>query len=315
MHFKESWQGILVEVLKTSPLEILVLLLITLIYFLFDGLITYKMASKHSDNISFKDCLFCSFYCIFLGIATMGSASGIGEVHYFHNKGIDAPIAGGICIIKYVIKKLMVAFYGLLAFSLLYVLMPSLVIDYRLYLFLGTILAALIILFLFALLTWDQFSSGIFKFVKKIITHEKWTTKIIVFEKKIKTFQLESKNILKDTKSIFIICLLNLCKLSCLYLFPLFHFSSVITIEYYFIIVMIMAICNMLAGVIPTPYGLGSLEFVCIILFGQIIREPKIISMLLLLRFFTDVIPLMIGSFCFVHSKRKKEYLLHKINS
>ncbi|MFV0395795.1 MAG: hypothetical protein ACK5LC_15645 [Coprobacillaceae bacterium] len=105
IHFKDSWQNIWSEVLNTSLTEIFMLCVLTILYFVFDSLITFEMAIKYNDKITFKDCLFCSFYCTFLGIATMGSGAGIGEIHYFHSKGIDGPIAGSICIIKYVLKK------------------------------------------------------------------------------------------------------------------------------------------------------------------------------------------------------------------
>ncbi|MFV0395796.1 MAG: lysylphosphatidylglycerol synthase domain-containing protein [Coprobacillaceae bacterium] len=212
-------------------------------------------------------------------------------------------------------KKIITVFYGLIGFSVIYVLANSLIIDYRFYLLLGTLLAFLIILFLFAILTWRRFSNTIFSILKKVITYEKLRIKIISFEKEIKTFQLESKNILKDTKNLLYICFLNFCKLTCLYAFPLIHFLTTINSDNYILILFMMAVCNMLSGVIPTPYGFGSLEFICLILFGQIINDPKIISMLLLYRFFTDVFPLTIGGICFIYNKRKKDYILQDINS
>lgn len=305
-HFRDSWQSIWLEVLQTSPLQMSALCIITALYFIFDSLITHSLASSYNENITFKDSLFWSFYCIFLGIATMGSGAGIGEIYYFHNKGLDSPVAGGICIIKYFLKKIVIVLYGLLGFAILYVYASSLVVDYRLYLLFGTVLAFLIILFLFALLTWSWFSHILFTILKKYITYKKWNAKIVSFEKEIMVFQSESKKILKNSQNTLIISILNFCKLTCMYVFPLFYFLTSIDMQSFFTVVMIMAISNMLAGVIPTPYGFGSLEFICFMLYGQIISNHEIISMLLLFRFFTDILPLAIGGLCFLFDKRKQ---------
>lgn len=58
-----------------------------------------------------------------------------------------------------------------------------------------------------------------------------------------------------------------------------------------------------LAGVIPTPAGIGSVEAVFTLLFRRLLPEAKALSAVLLYRFATMLLPCVIGAFFVIGEK------------
>lgn len=71
--------------------------------------------------------------------------------------------------------------------------------------------------------------------------------------------------------------------------------------------VSLTALSFMLAGVIPAPAGMGSVEVVFILLFTRVISSAKAVSAMLLLRFATNGVPFVVGGVCSLLLKRKEE--------
>ncbi|HIU74629.1 MAG TPA: flippase-like domain-containing protein, partial [Candidatus Pelethocola excrementipullorum] len=72
-----------------------------------------------------------------------------------------------------------------------------------------------------------------------------------------------------------------------------------------------MALTSMvyvLSGVIPSPGGIGSLEFVFILLFGEIIAGEQAASIIILFRLLISVVPFLIGTLVagFFHQEGEK---------
>ena len=60
---------------------------------------------------------------------------------------------------------------------------------------------------------------------------------------------------------------------------------------------MVTSLSQSLAGVIPTPAGIGSVEAVFTLLFRRLLPEAKALSAVLLYRFATMLLPCAIGAF------------------
>ena len=72
-------------------------------------------------------------------------------------------------------------------------------------------------------------------------------------------------------------------------------------------IVCITAAAQMLAGVIPTPAGLGSLEFVFLIFSTKIVGAAEAGAAMILLRCAVNIIPLVLGALLALTDRRKRK--------
>jgi uncharacterized protein (TIRG00374 family) len=118
--------------------------------------------------------------------------------------------------------------------------------------------------------------------------------------------QDESTILLSDKKKILWIFLLNAGKQICYYLIPaifLYHRAEIQVLT----VIPMMAVCNMLAGVLPAPSGIGSLEYVFLQLFKTMTKASIAASVILLYRFVTWMMPFAIGGvFVAFYKKRRK---------
>lgn len=88
--------------------------------------------------------------------------------------------------------------------------------------------------------------------------------------------------------------LLDVIKYTCWYTIPFVLYGS--TELTFFKSLIFTALVTMLAGVIPAPSGLGALETVFIILFSPILQRSRAISLALIYRLCTTLVPFVVGS-------------------
>ena len=102
------------------------------------------------------------------------------------------------------------------------------------------------------------------------------------------------------------IFLCDFAKLTCWYLVPWFVLSADLPVSLWQI-VCITAAAQMLAGVIPTPAGLGSLEFVFLMFSTKIVGTAEAGAAMILLRCAVNIIPLVPGALLALTDRRKKK--------
>lgn len=69
----------------------------------------------------------------------------------------------------------------------------------------------------------------------------------------------------------------------------------------------LMAIATVMASVIPVPGGYGALEFMQLLLFVPILGRAKAVSLVILYRVVTTILPAFIGGGVAAFSKRRDE--------
>lgn len=67
-----------------------------------------------------------------------------------------------------------------------------------------------------------------------------------------------------------------------------------------------MAVAYMLSGVIPSPSGVGSPEFVFLLLLGRFISPETALSAILVFRFATWILPFAVGGIIALAQKAAK---------
>lgn len=300
--YRDSFEKILKGIMGLSPCDIIVSSLFSLLFFLMEGTVIYTLAVLTSAEYQRRNGIKTAFLCEFYRLITFGSGTGIAQIHYLHKDGVEPAIGTGISILQFVMKKISIMILGLLSFILLY-FSPSthaLCIQYLGFLIAGCLITTAIALFLlsvtlsekvmrFACHLTDKLASGIPSAAEKIT----------LFQSQIRLLNDSGRKLFCQKNVMLKVIVCNLVKLVSIYTIPayLLHGSWEPGIAES---IALMAAVYMLAGVIPAPSGIGSLEFVYLLLFGAF-AEPEItVPPLFIFRFVTWILPFIAGGILYL---------------
>ena len=305
IYYNRTLGDILLEI-KSLPASLTIISIVfTTIYYIIEGKLIEFVASRHNKNFTWVQGIAIAYIGSFYRFTTMGAAAGPSEVYYLYQEGIPISRGTGMCLVKFIIHKVTIAVYGILGYLVLSRKMNHILKPYRIYIIIGSLIAVLYTVLLIAVCISRRFSKLVIWLVRKI------PVKRVGFQKKsnqliesIILLQDESSILFKNKEKILWIFILNIGKQTCYYLIPaiFFYFRSNILVLN---VVPLMAVCNMLAGVLPAPSGIGSLEYVFLLLFQSLTKVDIAASVILLYRFVTWLIPFVIGGvFVAVYKKR-----------
>lgn len=300
--FRDSMKDMLTELSRVSLPVILLLFPTVILYHVCEGHITWLIVHKtHPEYSNWKG--FCNaFYASFYKTATLGSGSGIAAIYYLNRSGIQVPNATGMYLFQYIVHKVSMAVYSLLLFFMTYGFIHASFADYQGYILLGFLGVCVIagVLLAVATVPWMQTACNLLarRLGKK---HPAWEEKLTGAGHKLALLQSESRALLKDPLLLLRIFLCNLLKFTTWYVLPWFVFCNSSNAEDLPFTALqcysLTALSQSLAGVIPTPAGIGSVEAVFVLLFRRLLPEAKALSAVVLYRFDTMLLPCAIGAF------------------
>lgn len=302
----DSWDEIINEVSK-KPLKIILLIsLFSSGYFLFDGIIITSVAKIYKKDFSLLNGICCSYYCGFFRLATFGSGTGVAEIYYMTKNDIPAAISTGMSLSKYIIQKVAIAFFGLSGYFIFFNKFQKILGDYNKYVFVGAVTAFFIVIVLILISTSSHFGKIIIGASNKIpLKNPSFINKRSGLKDQINTLHKETKVLFKH-KWIILICFFsNLIKLSFWFIIPLILYGNTLSFSPLEII-FLMAFIYMLAGVIPTPSGIGAIELLFITFFGVLSNNAIAASNILSFRFATALVPFFVGFIYYLYFTKKK---------
>ena len=308
--FKDSMEDMITELSKVSPQVILVLFLSVILYHLCEGHITWLIVHKtHPEYPRLKG--FCNaFYCSFYKTATLGSGSGIAGIYYLNKAGIPVPNATGMYFFQYIVHKVSMAVYSLLLFLATYGFIHASFADYQGYILLGFAGVCVIagVLLAVATVPWMQTACNLLANHLRA-KHPSWEEKLTGAGHKLALLQAESRSLLQDPILLLRLFLCNVLKFTTWYIIPWIVFCNSLggesgDLPFSFLqCFALTSLSQSLAGVIPTPAGIGSVEAVFTLLFRRLLPEAKALSAVLLYRFTTMLLPCAIGAFFVIGEK------------
>ena len=270
---------ILREAARTSPILIGMSCLLSAGYFLTEGKIIQVMTGLNEPRLNeplrrqpaftWGKGIACAFYCEFYRVVTLGSGSGIAEIYYLNSYGVQAGTATGMSLVQYIMYKLAVAAYGIAGFLILMAKGESCVRGYGKLMLLGCLITVLVTAALLFVAIGKRACSVIFTFLKKK-GKGRWEEKLLC------------------------IILLNILKVSFWYAVPWLFLAGKIPLSLPEIM-LLTALIQMLAAVIPVPSGIGSVEYVFTLFFGVYAGSVSAVSAALMYRFATFLFPCIPG--------------------
>lgn len=293
--FRDSAGPIFNQLKQTSWEMILLICAATLLYGVFESLITWILARQYNKNFRYRQAMGMTYFCSFYRTVTLGSGAGVAAIVYMNGNGIKGSEACGMYMIEYAIHKLSIAVMSAVLFLGNLSFMKMQFADYKLYLVLGYVITMIITvcLMLFACAAW--FHKILYKLMDIFNAKGRFTEPFNRVREQCMIMEAASKKLLKKASVIVGILLINFLKLACWFMIPyivLYETGKLTPMNS----LAITAVCVMLAAVLPVPAGIGSSEFVLIGLFSGLVGAPAAGAMALLYRFATFVFPCAIGA-------------------
>lgn len=304
--YRDSLHEIMEGIKALSVIQIGVSLLLSFVFFLTEGYIVYCMAHLFERSYQWRKGIKTVYVCEFYRMLTLGSGAGFAEIYYLQKDNVPYPKGTGMTMLQFVMKKIAVMLLGLAGFLFLIGRDRT---SEVLHGYEGAMGAGCIITFV---IVFAMTAATLSKTVRDwlLFALDKLEPKFSKYQEKMQKWR-EDLKLLNDTgrelfthkKCFLAVVLLNLWKLLSIYLIPayiLYGQCSLSIMES----TMLMAIIYMLAGVIPAPSGIGSLEFVFLLFFSHFASEAAAVPAILVFRLVTWIVPFIIGGIVFLHCQK-----------
>lgn len=291
---RHSFHHILKQIIKTNPLVLGIIVLFGLCYLWLEGRNISLMCRSFQKKFTTRDGFFAACYSAFYRVVSLGSGTMIAEVLFYRQKKIATTKAAGITMIHMIFYKLSVLLFGLISFLVNWPIFQHTSWYQLLFSIAALVLTAAIILFLLFLSLNVHFHSWLIKKSHQLVKKKKWRDKLDNFHNQIISLRLTVQTILQNKTLLYQLCFLNILKLIVWYSIPFLVLSESHQLSYYTVF-SYLALVVAFSGVIPTPAGLGSFEFIYLWLFKPLVGTVDAVSSMLLYRFVTYFLPFFIG--------------------
>ncbi len=312
---RKDFDRIISEIIHINPLFLLLGLFLVFSYWFFRAVVLRNFVLKFKQNFRLFDAFRVHMSTIFFDQVTPFASGGQPYEIYKLTKEEKLPVSSSTNIVfqTFIVYQIAFLFISLLAFLYntifrIYPVNPLL----RGLVTLGFIVNFIVGLVMFSVAFLEKFNNflinlGIkilfkFKIIKdKKAQEEKW-------HQSTKNFHDSASYLLKDKKNFINCILLNVLSIIALYLVPIAIFygigsgGSITGIE----TIVTAAYVSMMGSYIPLPGGTGGLEYGFLVFFGCFILEPKLTAAMIIWRFATYYIGIVVGAI-FINI-RKKEY-------
>lgn len=312
--FNRDFLGDALQEIKEIPISIVVLCVVLgMLYYVAEGIIISYMTIRDEKRINFIKGFQCSLYCGFYKFVSLGSGGGIAQVYYYSCEGIKASKGTGMMIVQYTILKITVGILGILSFLGLILMKDTSYMKYSKYMILGTVVIILIIAFLIILAVSKRTTKFVFDLLFKLIKEESILYPKLVYAMEYTNNLQEQGRELWANKFQFInVILLNIFRLASWYVIPAFIFGNWGYDVNIISCIALMSVVNMISGVMIAPAGIGTLEFVFVLFFGNIFTDVYAASALIVYRFFTWIFPFFIEAIVVGMYKRSNKIVVNK---
>lgn len=290
---KEQLEEAFQEILEIPAWVNLLMLLAALVYFVWEGRVISDMTmADQGKALSWFRGICCSFYCEFYRLITVGSATAVAQIFYYHTYGVTVPRATGLCLVQYTIQKAAICVLGTVSFLILVLIGQPGMLHYTGFVLAGIGITAVVVAVLMVIALSEKNAELVIRLTGRVL--KKYPEKQEHLAGQIRDFHREGRMIYQNRKQLGQVILLDFLKLAGWYFIPAILFTYTDggnPLEY----AMIMAVVNMLSGVMIAPAGVGTLEYVFGLFYKPLVGNTSV-SGVILYRFYIWFIPFFIGA-------------------
>lgn len=285
------------SLLSISPVLLILALVCSFCYFFLEGSIITLLSRKYKQNFSLMDGVNGAFFCQFYRLLTLGSATAISEIYYLHTRKITAAKATGMCLVQYLAQRITIALLGLLSGIFIYISYPDIVFEHKSQIVLSYGISIIVVSMIIFVGTCRQAVNRFFVFLEKH-THptSHIAMRLFYVRQQVDLFQLACLELLHECRRLIKLFFLNILKILCQIAIPAVLLFDEKHPEQFLLMLSLTGMVYVLAGVIPAPGGIGSLEWVFILLFQEILPSETATAAIILNRLLFSLIPFLVGA-------------------
>lgn len=301
----QSFAAIFSELLSTSLIVLIAALLLGTIYQFIEGRSIKEIATPFAPDFSTCDGFWTSCYVAFYRIVSFGSGTLISEIYFYNKKGMKYSQGAGVTALHMIMYKMAVITYAvfglIIQFSLFYSKGPAMIW----FIIAGIILTGVIIAFLLMISMSLNLQILFIRLSNKLFKRERLRKWVDTCNTQIYSLRETVQMIVKDRTALWRIYFWNMLKLLFWYVMPyIFLIENHPNIDF-LLSFSFISFSVVLSGVIPTPAGIGSFEFVYLLLFKPLVGTVDAVSSLLLYRFSSFILPFIYGFFYVLVDRRR----------
>lgn len=312
LSLKDNYNEIIKELCNLNLIWLLVGACLVFSYWFLRSICLHTLASKFNSNYKFKSAFILALKTQFFNAITPFSTGGQPfQIYELKKDKLTVSQATNVIIQNFIVYQIALVLLGIFAivsnafmhtFDNIKILKSLVMLGFTI----NTLV--IICLFIFA------FNKKINNFLIRVIITlmnklgfiKKKEEKIKNWNEKVSTFHDGAKILIKDKKSFVINIILNIFALTALYLIPLTILYS--TGDYYsfngFTSIITCAYVMLIGSFVPIPGGSGGLEYSFTKFFGIFVGGSLIKTMMLVWRFLTYYMGMIIGAIV-VNIKRR----------
>lgn len=304
--FRKDYRTIIDCLKHISVLGLFLLLGLDLIYQLLDVVTRRIVIRMRMPTFGMKQAAGITFLGIFGNVSTFSAGIIPMQSYYLYQYGIPAGNSIGMLILIYIFHKLTVFLYAAVMMLIHGVWIKETMPQLSKYIVLGFIVCALIILVLILICTWETLQRFGIWAINKLPETDKWKRKKEIWTKNLESLYRESKNLLKNRSCCLRLILVDILKLSCLYMIPFWCIRALGLPEIGFCEAQALSsIMILITGVLPNIAGMGPAELSFILLFSACIGRAQATAALILYRIVTYFFPFLISVVVFLRIEKK----------
>lgn len=294
-YLRASFGDIFEELGETSLGLLILVTILGIGYQYLEGKMVKETIAPFSKTFTTINGMMASCYTAFYRVVTFGTGTIFAEINFYHRKKLTISESVGAAILRFILFKvssLTVALIALIfSFNELYrasprfvwVLLVCIVINSALSG--GLLLAALSI----------RLQIGLVILCHRLFKNEKARAMVDRGNLQVNALRRTLHEMMENKSVLFEIYFWSLAKVLVWFIIPYVCLVNNHPNLNFFVTIALISFVTVIAGVIPTPAGIGSFEFVYLVVFRELVGTVDAASSLLLYRFSTFLIPFLIG--------------------
>ncbi|WP_373852594.1 lysylphosphatidylglycerol synthase transmembrane domain-containing protein [Tetragenococcus halophilus] len=301
---QNSMREIFVELKETNLVILLGVIFLGLLHQFFEGYGIKETVGSFAPNFSVFDGMMTSFYTAFYRVVTFGVGTLLAEIGFYKKKGIKISQGVGASALHMISYKAAIVTYAVLNLSFYF----NAILNQRpkmiAVIITGIVLTVLLIVTLIVLSLSLNLQVLVLLFCNRFIRNQKLRVYIDQFNLQINALHHAMQSVLNDRTSLLKIYLFNLLKVGAWYVIPFVCLQEEFNDIDFFLTFALISFTLVVSGVIPSPAGIGSFDFVYLLMFRPLSGTVDAVSSLLLYRFASYVLPFLLGFLVFLKERR-----------
>lgn len=298
-------------ILHLSPLWVSVLLVLMAIYFILDGFNLYSFGKLYNNDYTYSQG-FVNSICgtFFSGITPFSSGGQFAQVYIFNKQGISPSNSASILMMAFIVYQTVLVGFTTVIMFFRYRIYRDIYLNFFYLAIVGFIVNVSVICGLFLCSKSKKLqnflSSTVIKALSKIGFIKNYEETSMKISKSLDNFRTELSNLQNNKVVLIKSTLINFFKLLIIYSIPFFA-AKALHLDIPFIkILTFIEICSfvyMITAFVPIPGASGGSEGVYYMLFSPILGKVGTPTTLLIWRFMTYHLGLIIGGLTFATNK------------